>query len=38
VGPPGGLTGIPGLEGNFKDGRGGGFCSAINYLLSLVYV
>ena len=33
-----GLTGIPGLEGNFKDGRGGGFCSAINYLLSLVYV
>jgi hypothetical protein len=37
VGPPGGLTGIPGLAGSFKDGRGGGFCSAINYLLNLVY-
>jgi hypothetical protein len=26
------------LAGSFKDGRGGGFCSAINFLLSLVYV
>lgn len=38
AGPPGGLIGVPGLDGSFKDGRGGGFCSAINYLLSLVCV
>jgi hypothetical protein len=38
VGPAGGLTGIPGLDGSFRDGRGVGFCSAINYLFSLVYV